>query len=176
MTASETFIGTDGALAAVAQLNNAQTAVNPGRAIVELADGWIALAAADDSQLASLCEIAGVQAAPDIAAALSTRNCADVLDVLCKAQVPSELVRREQRYPFFDDPANREAGLVAHYVQAEWGAMEQPGSMWYFGDLGTRIEQAPAALGEHSVAVLTELGFATDQIERLVGDGVVVAR
>jgi crotonobetainyl-CoA:carnitine CoA-transferase CaiB-like acyl-CoA transferase len=54
--------------------------------------------------------------------------------------------------------------------------MEQPGSMWYFGDLDTRLEHAPPELGEHSVEILNELGFSTEQIERLIGDGVVVAR
>jgi len=176
MTASETFVGPEGTLATFAELDSGQTGVSPGRAMVELADGWIAIAANGDAQLASLCEIAGIAEARDIATALSNRACTEVFDALEKAGVPAELVRQGQRYPFFDNPANKKAGLVAQYVQAEWGAMEQPGSMWYFGDLDTRLEHAPPELGEHSVEILNELGFSTEQIERLIGDGVVVAR
>ena len=176
MTASETFVGPAGLLATFAELDGEQTGVSPGRAMMELADGWIAIAASGDAQLAALCAVAGTADARDVAAALSDRGCGDVLDALAQARVPAELVRQDQRYPFFDDPANQKAGLVAQYVQAEWGAMEQPGSMWYFGDLDTRLELAPPELGEHSMEILHELGFSTEQIERLVGDGVVVAR
>ena len=99
---------------------------------------------------------------------------AAVVERLTNAGVPVEEVRLNQRDAFFDSPANRAAGLVAQYRQAEWGAMLQPGAMWYFGDLGVRLELAPPALGEHTVSVLTELGFSPADVATLIDNGTAV--
>jgi len=56
--------------------------------------------------------------------------------------------------------------------------LEQPGALWWFGDrdgLAVRLERPPPRLGEHSAAVLAEVGLAPDEIRRLVTDGVAVA-
>jgi crotonobetainyl-CoA:carnitine CoA-transferase CaiB-like acyl-CoA transferase len=90
--------------------------------------------------------------------------------------VPAERVREAQRYPFFDDPDNHKAGLVAEYKHLEWGDMQQPGAMWYFGDLDVRLEYAPPVLGEHTVEVLTDAGLRREDIDRLIADGVALAR
>jgi crotonobetainyl-CoA:carnitine CoA-transferase CaiB-like acyl-CoA transferase len=44
--------------------------------------------------------------------------------------------------------------------------------LWYFGDLGVRLDYAPPALGEHSADILNEIGLSTAEIERLVAAGV----
>jgi crotonobetainyl-CoA:carnitine CoA-transferase CaiB-like acyl-CoA transferase len=175
LTASETYVAADGQLMPFDQLDAEQTGVTPGRRIVELADGWIAIAAEGDDQLASLCRVAGVDDPGKVVDALASKSCSPVLEGLERAGVPAELVRQEQRYPFFDDPANRAAGLVAQYVHAEWGKMEQPGAMWDFDDLETRFEHAPPALGEHSIEILGELGFSEEETARLIADKVVLA-
>jgi crotonobetainyl-CoA:carnitine CoA-transferase CaiB-like acyl-CoA transferase len=48
--------------------------------------------------------------------------------------------------------------------------------MWDFGDLEVRLELAPPTLGEHTVPVLDELGFSSEEISEFVAQGVVVAR
>jgi crotonobetainyl-CoA:carnitine CoA-transferase CaiB-like acyl-CoA transferase len=53
--------------------------------------------------------------------------------------------------------------------------MEQPGALWYFGDVGTRLELAPPAVGEHTVEVLTEVGLSRQQIDSLLSAGVAKA-
>lgn len=87
-----------------------------------------------------------------------------------------EPVRLAQRYPFFDDPDNQAAGLVATYDHAEWGRFEQPGAMWHFGDLEARLDRAPPALGEHTVEVLREVGLTADAVDALLASGAAVAR
>ena len=60
MTNSETYLTADGELAPVAVLDHAQTGIEPGYRIVPVADGWVAIAARTDDQLAALCTVAGV--------------------------------------------------------------------------------------------------------------------
>jgi crotonobetainyl-CoA:carnitine CoA-transferase CaiB-like acyl-CoA transferase len=88
--------------------------------------------------------------------------------------VPAEQVRLAQRYPFFDDPANRAAKLVAEYQHAEWGKLEQPGALWYFGDQEVQLHRAPPALGEHTVEVLGDFGLDQSTIDTLLAAGVAV--
>jgi crotonobetainyl-CoA:carnitine CoA-transferase CaiB-like acyl-CoA transferase len=163
LTNSETFKQTDGTLVPRPTLNTMQTGVSEGRRIVELDDGWIALAADRPDQTAAL---AGIK--------LEGRKVDDALSDLAQAGVPAEQVRLGQRYPFFDDAANRAANLVAEYQHAEWGKLEQPGALWYFGDQDVQLHIAPPALGEHTVEVLRSIGFDQGAIDTLLASGVAV--
>ena len=171
LTASETYLRPDGTLAPFASLNAEQTRIEAGYEIAPVEGGWIALAARTPGQLAGLCRVAGVADPADAAPALAGRPLKSVLADLEAAGVPVEEVRLAQKNPFFDDPGNQAAGLVASYDSAEFGRFEQPGAMWYFGDLDVRIELAPPALGEHTVEVLTEMGLDGDSIDRLLASG-----
>jgi crotonobetainyl-CoA:carnitine CoA-transferase CaiB-like acyl-CoA transferase len=172
LTISETYLRADGQLAPVAGLDSDQTGSGPGYRIVQLSDGWIAVAAQTVEQQAALCRVAGTSDIHQVPTVCGDRKCDELLTDLEAAGVPCEPVRQQQRFPFFDDPANRSAGLVAEYQHAEWGKLEQPGALWYFGDLGVRLDYAPPALGEHSADILNEIGLSTAEIERLVAAGV----
>jgi crotonobetainyl-CoA:carnitine CoA-transferase CaiB-like acyl-CoA transferase len=162
LTVSETYRCADGTLAPVALLDGEQTGISPGRRLIQLDDGWIAVAADTTAQLAAL---------QDIESTAAGRTISEVWADLVARHVPAEPVRLDQKTAFFDDPDNRSAGLVATYPSAEWGQMEQPGA-WYFGDLGVRLELAPPALGEHTVSCLAEVGLESAAIDRLLADGV----
>jgi crotonobetainyl-CoA:carnitine CoA-transferase CaiB-like acyl-CoA transferase len=176
LTASETFRRSDGTLAPFDRLDHDQTTRSSGQRIVRTSDGWVAIAASTPELLDAARSSVGAGTVDGIAEAVATRGSVDVLAALDAAGVPAELVRENQRDPFFDSPENRAAGLVADYPHAEWGRLLQPGGMWYFGDLGVRLELAPPALGEHTAEVLTELGFSSDEIQQLAADGVAVTR
>jgi crotonobetainyl-CoA:carnitine CoA-transferase CaiB-like acyl-CoA transferase len=163
LTVSETFKRGDGTVVARPTLDAMQTGVSAGRRIVELDDGWIALAADNPDQVATL---GGID--------LEGRKVDDALAELAGAGVPAEQVRLGQRYPFFDDAANRAAKLVAEYRHAEWGKLEQPGALWYFADQEVQLHLAPPALGEHTVEVLREFGLDQPTIDGLLADGVAV--
>jgi crotonobetainyl-CoA:carnitine CoA-transferase CaiB-like acyl-CoA transferase len=175
LTASETYRNADGELASFEVLDGDQTGTAPGYRIIELADGWIAVCARRPEQLAALCRVAGADAADSVPAALRARPVTNVLTDLDAAGVPCEPVRLAQRDAFFDDPGNQAAGLVADYYQAEWGRLQQPGALWYFGNLDVRLDYAPPALGEHTVEVLTEVGVPGADIDRLIAEGVASA-
>jgi crotonobetainyl-CoA:carnitine CoA-transferase CaiB-like acyl-CoA transferase len=172
LTTSETYRTADGDLAPFAGIDRDQTGTGPAYRMMQLADGWIAVAARTPAQQIALCSVAGTHDVYQVPAALSDRYCDDVLHQLERAGVPCEPVRLRQRFPFFDDPANRSAGLVAEYHHAEFGKLEQPGAMWYFGDLGVRMDYAPPALGEHTAEVLREMGLSGDEIDNLTAAGV----
>jgi crotonobetainyl-CoA:carnitine CoA-transferase CaiB-like acyl-CoA transferase len=175
LTNSETYLDADGELVPVPVLDHEQTGVAPGYRIVQAADGWVAIAAVTTEQRDALCAVAGVEDARDAPAALRERTTDELLAALGDAGVPSELVRQEQGDAFFASEENQAAGLVARYSHPVYGMMEQPGAFWAFGDLDVRLDKAPPALGEHSVDILTELGFDTDEIDRLVAAGVVTS-
>lgn len=175
LTNSETFVRTDGSLADVSMLDGEQMMVAPGVRIVQMADGWIALAAPTDDQIMRLCQVAGVSDPDDLPTALRTRPSRPFLSALAEHDVSATAVRRDQRYPFFDEPANQAAGMVARYRHGEWGWLEQPGAAWNFGDLEVRLELAPPLLGEHTVEVLLEVGLDRAEIDELLAAGAAVA-
>jgi crotonobetainyl-CoA:carnitine CoA-transferase CaiB-like acyl-CoA transferase len=174
MTNSETYLTADGELAPLAVLDHAQTGIEPGYRIVPVADGWVAIAARSDEQLAALCTVAGVDDPERAADALSSRGSDELLAALDAAGIPSERVRENQRDAFFDSPDNQAAGLVARYPHPKYGMFEQPGALWAFGDLDVRLDRAPPTVGQHSVEILEEVGFDRAEIDRLVAEGVVV--
>jgi crotonobetainyl-CoA:carnitine CoA-transferase CaiB-like acyl-CoA transferase len=175
LTASETYVAEDGGLAPVDVVDADQTGTGPGYRIIEVADGWIAVAAHQAEQMEALCQVAGVSDPLQVPAALRPRPREAVITELDAAGVPCEPVLEDQRDPFFDDPSNLAAGLVASYQHAEWGRLEQPGGLWWFGDLDVRLEHPPPALGQHTVEVLTEVGLAKADVDRLVSSGVARA-
>ncbi len=175
LTASETYVTPDGELLPFATLDADQTGSAPGYRIIELTDGWVAVAAKRPEQLKSLCSVAGTDDPERVPESLRNRTSADVLAVLESAGVPAEAVRLQQRYPFLDDADNQAAGLATRYRQAEWGMFEQTGGMWYFENLDVRLDRAPPALGEHTIEILTEVGLERAAIDKLLAEGVAKA-
>ena len=85
--------------------------------------------------------------------------------------MPCEEVRLDQKEAFFASPDNDAAGLIARYRHVDYGAVEQPGAFWIFGDLDVRLDRAPPGLGEHTVEVLREVDIDADTIDALLADG-----
>ncbi len=173
LTNSETYLTPDGELAPFPVLDHAQTGIEPGYRIVQVADGWVAIAARSDEQLAALCSVAGVDDAERATDALSTRGSDELVAALESAGIPAELVRQNQRDAFFDSAENQAAGLVARYPHPIYGMFEQPGALWAFGDLDVRLDRAPPTVGQHTIEILEEVGMSREDIDRLVADGVV---
>ena len=90
LTCSETYLDPSGKTVAMPVLDHEQTGISPGYRILPVTDGWIAIAATTDDELAALCTVAGVDAADDAADALATRTSDDALAALRAAGVPCE--------------------------------------------------------------------------------------
>ena len=173
MTTSETYLQSDGTLAPMQQLDHDQMVTTPGARLLICADGWIAVAAHQADEVARLCDVLGAADPEGLPAAASGRAVTELLAALDAAEVPAEQVQTNNKNAFFDDPANRAAKLVVEYTHQVWGKLEQPGAMWDFGDLDTRFDYAPPVLGEHTVEVLREIGFESEQVDALLAEGVV---
>jgi crotonobetainyl-CoA:carnitine CoA-transferase CaiB-like acyl-CoA transferase len=175
MTNSETYVRADGTFAPCATLDREQLSVSIGRRIAATSDGWVAIAADSPVQVAALLESVHATDAATLVEALAARGSDDVLRTLTTAGVPCGPLNLAQKAAFFDDPDNIAAGLVASYEHIEWGRFEQPGALWYFGDMTLKHELAPPTLGQHTVEILHELGVSADAIEALLVDRVAVA-
>ncbi|MGX7681790.1 CoA transferase [Jatrophihabitans sp. DSM 45814] len=173
LTTSETYLQSDGTLAPMIKLDKEQMVTTPGARLLICSDGWVAVAAHRDDQVARLCQALGSADPDGLPAAAAERKMSEVLDALAEADVPAEEVRLNNKAAFFDDPDNRAAGLVVEYQHRVWGKLEQPGAMWDFGDLETRFDYAPPVLGEHTEEVLREIGFADPEIKTLLAAEVV---
>jgi crotonobetainyl-CoA:carnitine CoA-transferase CaiB-like acyl-CoA transferase len=176
LTSSETYRRADGTLAPFATLDGDQTTLSSGSRIVQARDGWIALALAGPDDVASACVALQVADESELTSYIADQAVDETVAKLRAADIMCEPVREQQRDAFFDDPANRAAGLVAEYPHAEWGQLLQPGAMWFFGDLDVRLELAPPALGEHTATVLQEVGFTPAEIAELAEQGALVVR
>ena len=176
LTNSETYVTSDGTLASVPILDSEQMMISPGRRLLKMADGWLAMSATCDEQVDAFCQMTGTSDADAAAAEMNTLTAADGLSRLQALGIPAESVRRGQQGPFFDDPSHLAAGLVASYDHRDWGRLEQPGAMWCLGEQSTRLELAPPVLGEHTVEVLLEVGLGQNEVDALIASGVAVAR
>jgi crotonobetainyl-CoA:carnitine CoA-transferase CaiB-like acyl-CoA transferase len=91
-----------------------------------------------------------------------------------RAEPVAAVDRDAFRRRILDDPVNRQLGRTAHYTTPEWGAFDQIGRL-----LRTGPGPAPATpamlpgVGEHTVAVLAELGFGPAEIDALIEAGAV---
>ena len=142
-TNSETFLAVDsGECEPVPTIDDDQTGLSPYYRIYRTGDErWIAVAAvgpvAQSRLLAALqCDEAGLETA------MASATAVDTLALLERAEVACELVREDWEQQFFDSASNRDAGLIASYRHADYGAFEQPGAFWDFGDLALRLDTA----------------------------------
>ncbi len=174
LTNSETYLDASGRPAPVATVDHEQTGTSPAHRLYRLSDGWLALCARTDRELALACSVLGAAGSGQLEVVLAGAECDPTIGALRAAGVPSEPVRADQGDSFLDDPLNRRLGLVASYPHAEWGRLDQIGGLWDFGDLEVTLDRAPPALGQHTVEVLTAVGLDRAAIDDLLGRAVAV--
>jgi crotonobetainyl-CoA:carnitine CoA-transferase CaiB-like acyl-CoA transferase len=173
-TVSETLLRLDDdQVAPYPRLTQDQTGLDPGYRIYQVADGWVAVAALEDTGRAALRAVAGVEGDSGIPGALASRTVDDVLGALHDGGVPAERVREFNWFNLLDDTELRAARLTVGYPHARYGWTEQVGAFWTFPDLELKLDRAGPVIGQHSREVLADLGYATAEIDALHAAGVV---
>jgi crotonobetainyl-CoA:carnitine CoA-transferase CaiB-like acyl-CoA transferase len=189
----------DGEVIRGPELDGAQAGYGPGYRLYEGGDGkWFALVVPDEGSWARLRDLPELAALSPVYTPLrggrddeSAREAEAVLaagfarapatawverlrarDLL--AEPVEEMDRDQFRRGILDDPLNRQLGRVAGYDTEAWGYFEQIGPLIRCGPApaGLPVLMLPG-IGEHSVEVLTELGFGADEINALLADKVV---
>lgn len=160
----EVLIRGDGTLTDTYHLTADQTGFSPYHRIFEVSDGWIAVAAHGAAARAGLRAVLGEDTCAFADRAL-TQTSAGLLAALAAHDVPSEVVVFEDAMNrFFDDPKNRELGLISVVKQPLYGDIEQPGEFWDFGDLDMNIVRACPTIGQHTDEIMHEMGFSDEEI------------
>lgn len=150
-------------------LDGSQTGVSETRRLLRAADGWIAVSdpLRDANTLRAL-------AGGDIDLWASSLPVADLLAQLAGGSIPASRVMLDHRDTYLANVANRAAKLATTVSHPVYGAFDMLGTAWTFGDLDVAIDRAPPLLGEHSRAVLAEIGVPEAVRNALIADGIIV--
>jgi crotonobetainyl-CoA:carnitine CoA-transferase CaiB-like acyl-CoA transferase len=103
---------------------------------------------------------------------VATRSTADWLAALEAAEIP--VMRMNEIASLHEDPHLKSVGLFSAQEHPSEGAMRQVGIAVGFSNTPGALRQPAPRLGEHSVEVLRESGFAAAEIDTLVESGAVV--
>ena len=168
---------------------NRNPALTPAEAF-PTKDGWLNIVLLNPDQYARLCEVIGD---PELKAPHFATNesrlehyaefRAKMEDALGRATTAEWVERFEKGqiaagpiYEFdqvFDDPQVQHLGLVAEFEQPGLGRARVLGFPTRASATPASVRRPAPLIGEHTEEILTELGVASDEIERLVAAGIV---
>jgi crotonobetainyl-CoA:carnitine CoA-transferase CaiB-like acyl-CoA transferase len=183
LNASMAWISSDGATVAPRpKLDLMQLGWCARYRLYETADGWLCLAAVSDEHVAALARAIGrdlphddAELASMLEGVFAERPAREWVTVLDAAGVPAEVSDPEFVLSLFDDPEMIDKGWVTHYEQGIVGRMDALGLMFDLSDTPGRIAGPPLVPGQDSRAILAELGYDEEQVEKLLAAGIVEA-
>ena len=178
---SDVMLAADGTPTRRPKLDAEQRGFDPAYRLYETNDGWIQVAAIGDGQWAALCATVGV-ADPDDRAdaearledAFRAKTAVSWSHALDDAGVPNEVALDVDggQSALYDADAER-LGLVTEYEHPMLGTLRQFGDTVQFSETPGRILGPPPRVGEHTRAILDELGCTHPEIDELRRAGVV---
>jgi crotonobetainyl-CoA:carnitine CoA-transferase CaiB-like acyl-CoA transferase len=171
----EVLILPDGSLSETYHLDKDQTGFSPYHRIYECRNRqWVAVAAHKPAARAGIRAVLGENEG-DFARVARDRKAPDLLARLEAAGVPCDrVVFDDAMNRFFDDPLNRDLGLVSALEHPVYGLVEQPGSLWSFGPQApVRFKRACPEIGEHTDEIMRELGYDDAEIARYRAEKVI---
>lgn len=170
-----------------------QTGFSAGVRVYPTADGWLCLSLATDAHWhalgAALDEadlkpggrhdgaqaraVADDEIAKRIEHALATRPAADWQRALDAAGVPCEVSSETAGMELWDDPEALERGWIASYPHPDVGQLGQVGVAFELSDTPAHAQGPPFIVGADSRAILAELGYDAEAVDRLFESGAV---
>ena len=184
---SELIRTPDGTFMPLPRLNYEQTGFHPAERLYEARDSWIAIAARTEQMAQSMLGVLELKSrineprrnwkaaeAALIAEAIAQRDAAALLGVLRTAGVWCAPCRAEAKEVTLHDLKLRERGTVLSTKHARYGEILQIGSPFTLSRARTRPSGDTASIGQHSRAILAELGYSDAEIAQLYAQAIVV--
>ncbi|HVV30072.1 MAG TPA: CoA transferase [Mycobacteriales bacterium] len=161
--------------------------------VYETRDGWVCLTAYTEREWSSLVTALGrPQLAADerfrtradrlahdqeliaaLAERFATRTASEWEEALCAVDVGCVVPDRNGQPVFTStDPVLRETGLTISYDDPQFGELVRAAPSVWFSRTPGRVAN-PSVRGEHNRLVLAELGYSTDELDRLEKDSVI---
>jgi crotonobetainyl-CoA:carnitine CoA-transferase CaiB-like acyl-CoA transferase len=154
-------------------------------------DGHISLVVGNDGQFARFCEAAGLpelardprfvgnearvrnqnDLLPAIADRLRQRDVREWVEVLSAAGVPCGPINRLPEV--FADPQVKHRGIKIELPHPAAGSVPQVANPIHYAQAQLSYHRPPPTLGQHTIAILQELGFSREEVDALKARGVV---
>jgi crotonobetainyl-CoA:carnitine CoA-transferase CaiB-like acyl-CoA transferase len=162
-----------------------QTGYHATEKLYETRDGWIAVSARTEQSAKDLAHAFGLKVSAKrradwgtheitaLASALASRTSAEALAMLAGAAVPAEACKRGTESEFLENSNNVSAGLVYEARSSELGLYRGLGRHFFIEGLGNKPDGRVSGLGEDTIHILSELGLAQSEIDRLISENVV---
>jgi crotonobetainyl-CoA:carnitine CoA-transferase CaiB-like acyl-CoA transferase len=174
----------DGTFEGAEPLNATRTGYGPAEALYEGADGWLAIAVRGAPMAAALGQVLGLELPADplrwgeseaerITAALRGRGVEEALAALEAAGVWAEKCNQGLEHETLNDKELHAGGTVRTSMHPQFGEIREFGGMLRFSRSASGTNVPPPLLGEHTRAVLAELGTAPEEIDALFEKKVV---
>ncbi len=156
----------------IATVDDQQFGVDPINRLYETADGWIAVATDSDQGLTNLRSAldGGDVDLPSVISQLSTE---EAIGRMASVGVAVVAVALDNRDRFFDEELSRNSDLVVRTTTVDYGRFDQPGAFWSLPGQRLQLDKPIPGLGEHTIEVLTQLGFDDEDVRVLLESAVV---
>jgi crotonobetainyl-CoA:carnitine CoA-transferase CaiB-like acyl-CoA transferase len=194
LNTSYAWLAADGTPAQRPHLDGQELRITARYGLYPCAEGWLCIAAVRNVHWEALAGALGhpdwlsdarfatadMQAEHDadlvklIEAELATDTAAGWFARLDAAGVPVEVCDDQFALGVFDDPELIDRGWVTSYEQGIVGMVDQAGLLFDFSETPGRIAGPPLVVGDHSAAILADLGYSDDEIAALAADNVIV--
>jgi crotonobetainyl-CoA:carnitine CoA-transferase CaiB-like acyl-CoA transferase len=170
----------DGEVVGAGRLDPLQMGFGPFERLYETADSMVCLVAYDEPERATACATLGVARDADddrqsdaIMESVRGRRAAEVVATLCANGVAAaQPVGRNVR-TFMNDPEQRRLGRVAELLHPVKGNVRELHALLRVSDAAQVPHRLAPELGEHTTAILSHLGYTTDEIDDLRADHAV---
>ncbi len=181
---SETARSADGAFQGNALLNAQQTGFHPAECLYQARDGWVAIAIREPDAVVGLKEALGVNlpcafsswgadAHKTIADAVSAHDVRPLVAKLDAAGVPAEVCALGMEAQTLADPSLRALGVTEVAPHPVYGDVAQFGVFHRFSRSRHAAPARAPLKGEHTGAVLAEIGLSAADIDALAEHGII---
>jgi crotonobetainyl-CoA:carnitine CoA-transferase CaiB-like acyl-CoA transferase len=164
--------------------------------LYETAYGWLCVFVTDEDQWPALCRAldaehllvdrrftdAGARRAADadlaaeLTALFATKDCEYWFSALDAAGIPCEIASSTFARELFDDPEMHRLGWVVRSPHADLETVEHVGMPFSFSVTDAQNLVGAPVTGQHSRAILRQLGYTDSEIDEVVAAGVVGER